>query len=747
MADTELRTLAGTMALPQTTVGEGPCRDPMPTDCTELANPGAHLAALRRRPRRRPPVHCGAAPHSPPLHPMSKRAALTILAGLALLVAASFWLGGGEAVPAGRSDGPATPTPSSPRPPIPEPRGEPTADSVSQAAREPAQADQPAAPPKNQGLHGRVIDWQRRPLAGIEVFLLESPRNDPLALPAMLQRGLGSGPIAQTRSATDGTFAIGLPVATDKLFELRFLSPEHADAQVGDLRILPDTWHEVGDVTLEPGTTVRGRVTIAGSNAPVPGATVTLSTGSVFDDVMLQGLPGRERGRTAAVDHLGNYELRHVPRHGRCQLAAVAPGFAQLLRQNLDLRGDGPLVCDFALLPGMLIRGSVVDTAGQPIQDARLEAWPIGASAPPIAARSRRDGSFDLVGLLAMDYRVKVLARGYQDLELSQVPAGRDDLRCELQPRATLAVRVLTPEAQPVLRYELGVRRWFPHDSDPLQGQIGLVAELPEQRIRLDALTPHATIPGVPPGRFVLEVEAPGFAKTLSTPFDVLPTTNSVAMDVTLERGTVLRGRVLDDAGAPLAGAVVQTEPNGAAPDNPVWRMIAQAAPDRRTKAKATTDPGGWFTLPNLARGIYQLRIDHRDACQQVVGDLRLDADGERSLPAIAVPIGAEVSGRATVGGKVAGQVKVIATTRVEPGAVPERGQRLETATDATGAFRLPRRLPPGSYELQAAEVGQAGPEQPVFEMLRQLQRSATIFTIAPLQRTVAVDIDIPPDR
>ncbi|MBL8725634.1 MAG: carboxypeptidase regulatory-like domain-containing protein [Planctomycetes bacterium] len=678
---------------------------------------------------------------------MSARTAFTLLSGLLLLLAAAIWLGSGEATP---TDRPAGATPEAP--PAAEPAVQPAPPTGAQEPEPQDQrelAGQGAAPTtaSAQGLRGTVVDWLHRPLPGVEVFLLESVRNDPLAIPAMLQRGVGTGPVAATKSAADGSFAIGLPVPTDRLFELRCLSNAHADVQLGDLRILPDTWHDVGELILEPGTTIRGRVTIRGSTTPVPGATVTLSTGTVFEDVASQGLPGRERGLTAPVDASGNYELRHVPRHGRCQLAAVAPGFARVLRADLDLRGDAPVVVDFALPPGLLLRGTVVDAEGRAIQDARLEAWPIGPSAPPITARSRRDGSFDLVGLWAIGYRLKVLARGYQDLELAEVPAGRDDLRCELRPRATLAVRVVTPTGEPVLRYELGVRRWFPHDSDPLQGQVGLVAELPEQRVRLAPLDAVATVQGVPPGRFVLEIEAPGFAKTLSAPFDIQPTTPDLALEVVLDRGTTVRGQVLDELGAPLPGAIVQAEPDGAAPDNPVWRMLAQAVPDRRTKAKATADAAGWFALPSLARGIYQLRIDHPEACQEVLTGLRLDAEPEYSLPPIRLPIGAEVSGRATLGGKVASQLQVLATSRVEGPAAAVRPQRLETVTDATGAFRLPRRLPPGSYELQAAAVHQANPEAQVFEMLRQLQRSATIFTIAPLQRSAAVDIDIPTDR
>ncbi|MCA8976178.1 MAG: hypothetical protein KDC98_15765, partial [Planctomycetes bacterium] len=79
-----------------------------------------------------------------------------------------------------------------------------------------------------QGISGRVMDERGHPLAGAEVYLLESARNDALALPVLQQQGLLMGPVAETRSANDGTFALGLQLATDKLYEVRLTSKHHA---------------------------------------------------------------------------------------------------------------------------------------------------------------------------------------------------------------------------------------------------------------------------------------------------------------------------------------------------------------------------------------------------------------------------------------------------------------------------------------------------------------------------------------
>jgi len=615
-----------------------------------------------------------------------------------------------------------------------------------------------------QGLRGLATDERGRPLAGIEVYLVESLRNEPLLLPVLLQQGLPLGPLAATRSGPDGSFAVGLQVPTEKLYELRLLSPRHARVRLGDLRVLPGEWHDVGAVILEPGRSIRGRVTIAGTETPVPQAVVSLSSGSVFDDVALRALPGFEHGHVAAVDAQGYYELTQAPTRGLFQLSAVAPGFARALRQGIDLGAAAgsaeaqDLVLDFGLLPGLAIAGLVVDAAGTAVAQARVEAWPQGAAAPPAVAMSGADGRFELLGLVTGEYRVRVLARGFLDQERRNVKAGSEDLRLTLEPRSKLRVRVLGADRQVLRRYQLGVRRWFPHANDALQGQIGLVAELPDQRVRLDGLTDAAEVAGLPPGMFVLEVKSDGHAKALSQPFTIDGTGQELAIELQLDRGSRLRGRVVDESGMPLAGAIVESQPHGASPDNPVWRMLAQAAPERVTRSKAVTGADGAFELPLLARGHYQLQIDHDDACRQVLADLRIEAAGDRELPMLRLVRGCLVSGTVRWDGKVPTQAKVVLASAVEPAAAPAEpepgpvpaappGLRLETVTDATGTFRLPRRVPPGRYEIRAAAVGTGDPDAEVFALIQQMQRSATTFQIHAGQAEVELRLELRSDH
>jgi hypothetical protein len=680
------------------------------------------------------------------------------LALLAVLVGGLWWSGLLFSSTA-TTDAPAPAgTPSTPEPAAVENRAELPAVPVvasDSPVRESAQPDQTTpfaerAAVFAQGLRGLVLDERNLPLAGVQVFLLESLRNEPLALPAMRQQGLGIGPLAETRSAADGTFALGLHLANEKLYELRLLSPQFADTRLGDVKVLPGEWLDLGAIVMQPGTTIRGRVTIAGTEMPVPQALVTLEAGTVFDDVALRSLPGRERGLSTNVDARGYYELRNAPARGMVQMSAVALGFARVVQKDLDLRTSQPLTVDFQLPPGLTLHGQVLDAQLRPVPRARIEAWPQQMAQPESVAITDNDGAFNLLGLVAGNYRLRVIARGYQDQEQRDVQAGRSDLRFVLQPRASLAVRVLSPDQRVQRRYQLGIRRFFANDKDPLLGQIGLVAELPDQRVRLDGMTDAAVIAGLPPGWFVAEVSAEGFAKTLSAPFEVKAEANNLAIDCVLHTGGSLRGRVLDENGTPVAGAVVTTQANHAAPDNPVWRMLASAAPDKITRGKAQTGPDGSFALSQLAFAEYQLMVEHPDLCRTLVADVRIETDRELTLAPIRMASGATVRGRATIDGRVSGQMKVILTTVVDsaqPAARARQALRLETVTDGSGAFEFDRRVPPGNYELRAAVVGTADPDAQIFQQLLQLQHSATTLSVAPGQRLVEQSLDLPADH
>jgi Carboxypeptidase regulatory-like domain len=603
-------------------------------------------------------------------------------------------------------------------------------------------------PPVPQGLRGLAIDVDQRPLVDVDVYLVESPGNEPLALALLQQQRQPFGPLATTRTGSDGTFAVGLPVAQDRIYELYLVSPVHALVRLGGLRLLAEEWHDLGAITMVEGTVVRGRVFVAGRpDMPVPQANVSLAIGTAFSDAALRALPAATPGLSTETDANGRYELRHAPARGSVQMSAVAMGFARVVKTDLQLAADRSIEVDFALPPGLAISGVVRDERGQPIAGVRVEAWPKQLGGSALLGRSDDSGRFQVIGLGAVAHRLRFAARGYEGHDEPEVAAGRGDVRVTLQPRSRVRVRASTPDGRVLRVYRLALRRVFDAGD-----QLGAVADIPEQRVRLDGLTDHAELADVPAGRFVCQVEAEGFARSWSAPFDTRrppeqpPGPATVhEVEVKVDPGSTLTGLVTDETGAPLAGAVVLTQPDGILPDSPLFQTLGKGLPTRTTGLRAVADAFGRVRLDQLCAGTYQLQVDHPDACRTFVRRVEVARGEERALPPIALPIGAEVTGRVTQGGRVPGQVKVVLST-AGTAAGPEF-IRIETIAAADGRFRLPRRVPPGGYELRATVVGTAEPEAQIIHQLLQLQRSTVNVVIPPGQRRVEQDLDLPADR
>ncbi len=668
------------------------------------------------------------------------RSAVLLAVGLLLAVGVFWWSGTGSGPPA-PPDQPIATSPAS--------------DALAPAAApaplhaDPGPTDRSPAPDRvpvgttaatPQGLRGLVLDETERPLPGVQVHLLESASNDPLGLPLLLQQRLPASALATTESQPDGTFAIGLPRVQDRIYELYLLSPRHATVRLADLRLLAGEWHDLGAITMGPGATLHGRVTVEGLAMPVPNAVITVHAGTTFDDVARRGLDDGHHGLVATTDASGHYELRNAPGRGVVRVSAVAPGFARVVRQDIELTVAQPIELDFALPPGWTLRGEARDPAGHPVSQARVEVWPSKSAAAAFLTTSDPDGVFAVQGLSTGPHRVRVSARGFQTAEVTDVEAGRQDVQVVLARRGSVQVRVKTPEGAILRDYQLSIRRYF----DDRGGQIGFVADVPEQGVHLDGWTDHADVDGLPAGIFVAEVVAVGWAKTLSAPFAIagVPPAEPPWIEVTMSRGATLRGRVFAEDGTPLPGATVVTQAAGADPDSPIWKLLASSVPDRITATRTTTDAEGTFVLPQLALGDYQLEVDHAEACRTLVRSILVDRPVEQTVPPIHLAHGAAVSGHATVGGRRAGQIKVVLVEANAGRQGPTA--RFETVTDAQGAFRIPRRVPPGTYELRAAVVGTVDPDAHILQQLLQLQRSSITVVVTAGQAVVERDIDIP---
>lgn len=606
-----------------------------------------------------------------------------------------------------------------------------------------------------QGLRGRVQDIVGQALPNATVHLVESASNDPLLLPLVHRQRHLLAPVATADPRLDGTFTVGLAVAQDKIYDLFVVSQRHATLRLTGLRLVAGSWHDLGNLTLHEGTTLRGRVTIAGSpNLPVPQAVVSVTTGGAFADAALRAMPEDQGALIAHADHDGFYELPHAPTIGIVRVEAIAPGFARVIQYEVEMVAPGPVEVNFALPPGKTMLGDVRTKTGIPVAAARIEAWPDKANRPPLLARSDEQGRFVLHGLREGPHRVRVRAKGFAVVEQPGVtPLPGTLVHLVMEPARRIQVSVRTDAGRVLRAYRLGLRRFFASDlSAPLgeaslaTGRIGALPQVADQRVRLDTATDYAEIGGVPDGTFVCVVTAEGFAKTLSTPIQLSRETHVpgavVRLEMVVNAGHLLRGQVVDDDGSPLAFATVKTQTNGTMPDSPVMRVLQAALPQKISGRTVQTDERGFFELSQIALATYQLQVSHPDACRALVRNIDCTRIGQTTLPPVRLARGSNIRGRATVAGRVQGQIKLVLTSPAT--AKAERSLRLETVTDGEGHYRFARRIPPGTYLLRAAVVGSQSADSEIFQQLLQLKRSSTTLLVPPGQDVVQHDLNLP---
>lgn len=294
--------------------------------------------------------------------------------------------------------------------------------------------------------------------------------------------------------------------------------------------------------------------------------------------------------------------------------------------------------------------GQVVDEAGRPLSGARVHG--MSRRAPlPFEATSGADGTFTLTGLGEGPFYVLATAEGYLPAVESQVEAGPQPVRLKLTPSRTLEVRVTrdgAPAAALVrlradhlsrdLRTDGAPIRFtglYPDDVvvtaeakglasvprtvtlDALVTQVTLALEpagsllvtvvdedgqpVPEPELLLrmptgelvrqerggtDALV---TLGPLAVGNYVLTGQAQGF-RDAQLPARV--TQGETALELEMERATVISGQVLDVYGRPAPGVSVLVQPTG---------------------ASTLADAEGRFEAQVPTAGLYELHAHHSE--------------------------------------------------------------------------------------------------------------------------------------
>ncbi|MCH2374443.1 MAG: carboxypeptidase-like regulatory domain-containing protein, partial [Planctomycetes bacterium] len=279
---------------------------------------------------------------------------------------------------------------------------------------------------------------------------------------APLSEGSRSGPKAYSRAGATHTVDLR-PGAWVVRVRCQSFSGERREITVQ--RDMPATY----TFELARGDSITGGIVVGGGKG-VGGARV-LGLQSLHDpdaDVeqsLLNLLKLEEQTNTIdsedVTDADGSYELSGLQRGVRYKIRAIASGFApgelrkatQAPKRNVDL----------TLIAGTRLSGVVVDTSGNPVAGATIDAYPepknqalfeiiASKSRPPVdSVTSDGRGAFEFTTLGRGTYNFLAHASGYQQMERFDVEVGRtSELRLELELGSAITGVVMSPDDLPI---------------------------------------------------------------------------------------------------------------------------------------------------------------------------------------------------------------------------------------------------------------------------------------------------------
>lgn len=318
---------------------------------------------------------------------------------------------------------------------------------------------------------------------------------------------------------------------------------------------------------------VEGRV-LRGWKEPYPGVGVRLR---LFDGYEAAGEPIAEVRLESDEEGCFRWPVALPPTTVTLQCAGDEEGHFSHEQTAVAVAGRPPPRLEIRLYPeDCEITGIVRDEAGRPLRDVAMSSW-VGE------ARSGEDGRYRIAASsIGGGAYVVATAPGYaQSRVVAQLPGpgSRAVADFDLVPAFRVKGRVVDEDGRPV---EGAVVRSFFTGSQNVATTDG------EGGFRLDHLDPRRSSHSV-------YARKEGYCEA-ATSVEVDGAERAIP-DLVLARGVRLEGRVLDDAGAPLAGA----------------SLYIGFSPSAYNRLDAVSRDDGSFVFPNVPAGEQTLAASHPD--------------------------------------------------------------------------------------------------------------------------------------
>lgn len=413
---------------------------------------------------------------------------------------------------------------------------------------------------------------------------------------------------------------------------------------------------------------VRGRVVDAVTRDPVPGVEVLFT------------LPGRRGEETVLSEGDGGFTVEL--RSGEYEVRAVGDLAYSVPRKLLVGRVESAIELELAVTRFATVRGVVVDSGGAPVGGATVTSYP-----PPDAlAAFERDGVVARTATSAADGRFAMPVFPGTVILAGDAPVGHGRVTIDgVPPGGTSAATiVLQPHAAVG-----GIVRG--PDGTPVAGAaVQLAVRVPGARIR-QRLTVETgengrfVFEGVVPGKLGVEASRPGFAPSAPVLFRIEPGERRTDLELVLQAGLRVAGRVVDAEGTPVPEARV--------------RLSREGSP--RAIEPVRTDEEGRFAFDDVDAGPFSLTASQggidarRDGIAAPADDLEIVLAAGAIRGVVTTPDGAPIR-EFTVG------FERFVPAGVDVPASPPGSAKF---VSADGRFER-ERLEPGRYDLLISAPG-----------------------------------------
>lgn len=335
---------------------------------------------------------------------------------------------------------------------------------------------------------------------------------------------------------------------------------------------------ELRDVVLEPGVVLDGRV-LAADGGPIAGAAVRIAHGVVpawyADDAAEMPPPD-----TVSADD-GRFVLEDMAPRERVTLEVRHNGYTPAVLGSIEAPTQEPLV--IVLRASASLSGRVVDENGEALEKVGVRVF---EERPGQRRRSlaqtltRKNGRFTLSEIAPGALGLVASGVGFQQTEIHgiELELGEDmeDVRVTLRRGGILVGTVRLP------------------DGGAAAGAVVALLQTGRSGAYLPTYTGTRTdgdgryrLAGVPPGQQVIGAEREGYLRAIRY-VDV--TAGEMKLDLELDSGFEVSGRVVDAAGATIAGVDLALVSSG------------------HYGISTTSGPDGSFRFAGVQDGSYQVR-------------------------------------------------------------------------------------------------------------------------------------------